>query len=1821
MEGLLQTGMHANDSMPMCLVGLPISDAHREGLIKALMRPETLDWAPFRSLLVLLEEDERYEQALAVLRKSPLQTEFTITREAAYLFKLDREKEAREALLHFGAESLSTAGAFLSLAEVDLRSGRTEAARKLMLFFILNDQTPVVGRLLLCRRYARLFGAPPAEASRELEAIILRYAGESEQAERIVEAAGFSPRADDLALLLVVFRNSEALGRKREELLGAEGLPLRERRVLLENVADPAERLSLWEGMAEGQAACADLVVSPRRGYLPKQALEAHLPKITELVETNPDDAALAAVLGYFENECGDGKATERLKGVAGKFKASPASENVTDDPALFAIRQLADKLEGEEMWGLFAQGESYGKLPPADRFRYLIAGQLDTGVIELLNTEDFSKGDLDDVSLKIASYLRGRAGQHVFPDEVMGTLRRLAPEIALGGPEKSAQDAVHTMDWLAEIFRTRGGDEGNAKEVYARFLELAAERGKEFLGEANAGYGRKFAEGVEAAARSTVPGNGKFAILLPFSGREREIPDVFLSSGSSWALGFKSLDPKYETALLPLKHSSWSSCLSASFRGKSPDPAVLAKVRRIFAEGSERTLVYDFTVAFGILECPDGEVKKQAFERISKMEAAPDGDPFFAAALYLARVASGMPVEEAAKVLEGADKTLWIRTPRVMAILFNGADRSGVPRVGVSPPGGVGDREKWMAPLVAALGPDRPQAAGSGGRPQTPRPEAAVEEPPKRMEMDLDDRFQFYREAGKNKDAEVVALARKTLVEYAESGSRVCSPGVGMAKDVLYENEVYEEFLTSLEKRLRDNGLGELELARRMFEVERSHGVWIRKVNPLWPRRLLELDPDDLQAAKEVFQGAVEDTDRTLILKCLRTFSTEASPLMAGVLGSGRLPHWNGQSVSALGLFAGDDFKALIDSVLSLPKPPFDRNSEAQMVKVSLMPFFGRVAQEQPVHLAEVLEWAELKDISYLPQLVDLADQLPPKDRVEVGTRLLADVLFMSPPIAGKEGPQRFEARAQNRFAGCGELYLLTMQGRKWVMPLAEISGKYPESQWTAGRRFLISVAAEPTVAAWERLLAEFLQGGKPEDRDPARRYARNILKHVDGAEGLRGYLARQDPIAKALLQKAGERTLSKYTQAIRSAAEVPDSKQVSELYTASAAAYAAGKESGREEFDRLIFESMLCHAGEREWSKYFNLVSAKDSFKTGWAVTGNWSVWERAPAERLAEFARVALARLVPQQELASRVEMLFMALLKGGFRDRELLGKFRHWLELRPYGGETAGVHLQYLDFLMGSPQAVDPYFSIAAGENGEPVVSWVLTCLALNGSRNPLIGRFGFLSGKFDLEILAGGFSDRLELFATVEAAAYSGKMELPVGTRFVSMIARERGGKVIRTTRSISMEAKDEGFLPLALAPVILGKPDQAVAVKAEGESDPFFASGSLEISMDPGQSVELLELPWLGRKVAEVEGWIGAVDGNVNLKMLSLGGDGSVLREDHVAGLQGGDVLFPCWARLRTRQYSSPPAETERIVLVAQASGDAKGQCVLHVSGMSMKKPEDEPRYDGFGEIGTVKGFSAGVSAISADGKSIALFSGRNVGVFDLVGKVFSGWIPLQESKGAISGAGERLLLANKTLIFSSGDGAIHMISLDEKVDRVIAYGKSLFQSDSLALSPDGRFLAWPGVMAGVNLVDLQRNAEDGERVVETPQIYGLAFSEDSGTLKMRGQQSLRLAMSDWRNGTPRPLPEKEAPMASPSSRGVTEGTGAFSAVSKVTFQTDARRITKKGVFQEDGRTVAVELGAFHIGAENRIYYVSPGGRISQVDVEKIKGYVPPPDD
>ncbi len=1780
-------------------VGMPMSEAHRREFINGLRAASGPSArTAFRCALDLLEADGRYEEALALLQDSrPSEDKVRLT---GLLWKLGKKAEA--AMMADQSPTSYLPEDWLAIVAIDLIKDRHETAMKLLEFleerprFSANVRHALaIQHLEIARRLGKSTQLVDQSESKVLQAVWNSALGRREKAMELVTNLASGLEVRDVQLLLLAVGNEPPLLARTKVLLGLRETSAEERRGLLSRFPLQPLGAKLWCEMVGGHGESADLMetLTPNSS---KESAAAVREKCLELLKKGPADPHLQLLAARLSSQEAD-EGRLLFTAASRSMIKRPEAGTPHSDPALKAIEILAKKLGPAELQKLLLEAPGFHQLQAGDQLRYLMAADLDLQVVEVLNKGKFDPTTQGKLDWDLEAYFKRRAAGHLIPEEVVMTLWKRLAELLLEDPAMPDSLLEARVGTWVGLLGTMKVQKAAQAELLNRLVAAAGRPGAErqqLVLMAMPSFvwsipGIDFKRPTAIKTPGFLPLRPLLDCVSIFCPPDyRKIGQEFDASQPPEMLRQFPDAAGIDYSYLVLRNSRWRINLR---HVKTPgwlNAVLMARLRKLHDASPSQTLFYDLLIANGELECPDPGLIEAATRRIQGSVPDFQGDPAVQVYLYLKRLRKGDPPEAASAALEGVENST---TMARQALISDLGLKSRFYKLKPDALDLVLRKLGYVAPVESVHAPEPPSPY---------------------------DRLQFFREAGRENSPECIELARKTLFDFADSKQAMTGSAENISVSVLVETAQFGAFLEDLKTRKTATGASELEVQRALYRahtyrIVHSHG----EIEP-YARRILELDPNDFGATLTVVVSALREKDHKLALRCLELICRQSRQEFLFALDGTEHGDQSHTHANVLSIFTGTHAGELVDALLAIPYPPVDSiYVDRDRVAAALFHFYRHVADHAPDRLRAVIQWSNGFEIANRPTLFALADYLD-KVRHSPDVISILAAAFFSQPSSDPDELYRFKLRNPQILPASDALSLARLNQNAWLKPLIEASANYPSSPWTDGIRLLLELGANPTIEAWERLGPPFVASLPVADRVQIGRRIAELLVGVTGSEALRNHLIKQD--AQPADQRA---TLDGCFHAIEAAAIAGEATEIPKLWNSALPFLSQSADGPRNYYLCRIAMALAPVADEAVWKECIEWCAKTKGFPDSWILTYGGSELEKISDARVADLCKVIMTGSVashgPFEEPCLR---LFDRLASSSFPDPETMELFRAWIQLgmNTEDNSTASeARLQFLDLIKGSLEACSPQIMATPGSHSKWSIDWTLAAFKNKQASFPFAGKSGFFDGKFDLEILGGPTPERLSHLASVESAAGCGHVELPLpdGTKYLALLAKERGGASVRWSRPVEIEFNMAGKID-----PILDK-DYGSFTRAQS-SGPFMREDSVEVELNAGVGIDLAEIPWTGGPPPKVSGWLLKLSLRGDLMLSFRTRDGVEIGKQNIANHDGGLGKMPFWQQFKSQENAQIPAETDKIVLAFRPfSKDAKSK--FRISGLryALLSPALYPQ--GFSSIARIPASPDRV-VMDTQANRFAFWSDRlGFGVFDLSSNQFLGWIPLHPRVPQEPELMPWFALAGDRLLCIGSDGAVTLFSISSRVGKSLGKVRMLetrWNDDvPFVLSPNGEFLASHGTMAGTQIWKITEEKLLARPLVETPQVEHIRFTEDSSTLEVFADSNLySMDLGKW--------DQSEAKVSKASFSQTAEKlamSGKYLAretlvdpFHELTFQVSSDADMTVRMFAKT-RTIILPEGVVAMDREKRPFFVSVTGVVYRIDPSKLPGLESPP--
>ena len=1778
------------------IVGVPMSDAHRVELVAALRERADLPGAATarRWLVDLLEESGRDGEALEVLRKAPG------TRAAGLLWKRGIPLEDPKSIQSSRSRG-GDADAILWSARIDLATGNKERALRMLGYLETCDRIPAADRmkvaafhLEIARREGKTADLLAEDRPDVLRAGWLAQLNRGNDAKALAAKAG-KLSSDGVAMWIAAIGATPELESRVRELLKDRKMGAGERCKLLELApSDGRKRLGWWLDMGAGHGEVLELGCSIP-GYRTNTDPSLEMRKIDALLVRNPGDARIRLFGAMLAPEGSRERRAMLLETARAFKKLSPDGMGNSEgyhDPAARALVLLVPLTTSRERDDLLEKSAVFRKLPPNDRLRYRMASELDRRVLESIGECDFKSPYPANPGNRVAWYFTAAAGRAEVPADAAEVVLGVMTDAVLAPGEGTILERARSWSRCLEALEV--SRETMVKAVTG-MLEHARRAGGDAEAQVTRGLGQEVrqAMGMPPAVPTPMPTPKDWAALLVAFAPERDpLPNQVHLGCSMFRQGFyRSKRPLSSQAVMALDSScGWQNlCGLLGVAENEPGPLArkAAEVRKLFPEDSARARIYDVAVATGEFGCPSEELKATAKRRAAAImgEREPD-DPLVAFYLYAHRLVSkdgeGLPEPVG---LETADFPSFIR--RALEKAAQMAFSNGPSAKAEMARGYIGSR--WAA-----------EAA------QQP----VVKEPGER------ERFEELFRTGKLGSDESVALAWNLALEFSRtsSGSARFDP---IAAGALEKAGKRSGLFAEVRARMVKEGKREVEI-RRM--IHRLHGVG--RSGAAAAGILLELDGTDVFALEDVLDQAVAEGDQAAALKCLAGLAHTSYGAFSRIV---KLDPDSSASikpsplVALKGVRAGELADALLAEPLAMPRPG-ESTLGYHGSSGDWMPLYRHFLVHAPDRLAAVIRWSGMLSPERAAELLRIASQMQAAGRGKDAVALLAEAFFKAPdPI---EDDLRFPPRIIERLLLTKGLSIWSLAQSGLLKPLAEEAERADSVPALAGMRAVVLLGADPREETWQRVVRPYLDSLY----EPGKRGVMNRMhEFLMGAPQAEAFVARLEPEARPEVAP----TLQNIPQKLEIAT---DQAGVAALWRNAGVLLDQTKSPyEKRRFLAIVAKRLASAADDTVWSDFMDRVKRSGGFERSDLQSLSDIRLYEVPCERRAGLVRWFAGLDHGEKMLNTRLCGWFGSLLAEQPADLGTLKDIASridWTKVDGGPGRTPALLVAY-DLVRKLPDAAHPVVSARIGPDGMCQVRWTLAGSPAHGKVKPSAE---YLGGLFDLEILAGGFRDRMERVGMVERAASNGEcsVRVPDGAHYVSLVARTRDGGPERLSPISRIDDMRAGVV-LALAP---GKGAGTTSGNAAaGVTGPFGEKDILTVKVPPSGKIDLYCWKNPGKTLPVVSGWLRRTDGYGRLALEGRH-HGTADKTSSGAELYGDSAGVREWSRVSSRSGQEKPVAADEVVLTVSNVANTPAEVSL-VGFMELRQPEKPPAEKlplppGAVRVGTIPGGFTGLAWDAAD-ETWLVSNYRAFGVFDPASGAFSGWKPATELAGDWTSFGDFWSgKAGKRVISMKSDGICLLYHLDGgkavNLGAVEGYnpGKMLHPSvlASPCLSHDGSLIATPGRLAGLRLTRIGEHALGETRLLETGRILGILFAKHGKSVDAWDtRHRYTLPLDSWLTAEMKaaPLPADGTGSTVPSltlfRRAGTSGPPFylnFAAASSREYYWKMKAGTRELWYPYGGRVAIDSKGVPYFSANDEVY---------RVDVSRIEGYQPPPAD
>jgi hypothetical protein len=414
--------------------------------------------------------------------------------------------------------------------------------------------------------------------------------------------------------------------------------------------------------------------------------------------------------------------------------------------------------------------------------------------------------------------------------------------------------------------------------------------------------------------------------------------------------------------------------------------------------------------------------------------------------------------------------------------------------------------------------------------------------------------------------------------------------------------------------------------------------------------------------------------------------------------------------------------------------------------------------------------------------------------------------------------------------------------------------------------------------------------------------------------------------------------------------------------------------------------------------------------------------------------------------------------------------------------------------------------------------------------------------------------------------------------------------------------------------------VVLDRSSKPVEFKVIPSGGPFSTADATGIIVPAGTQVELAILPWEEGSAPVVSFWsLGTTAyGRFILSYRNeAGGEaGAQVLESVGVNTEG----MPIWAFHQTPGSSEPPAETVAIALVHDP-GSSKQPLSFSISELSCLKSEPSVRPDGFVRLGRIPATIQLIATDKGSNRFAVASAAHGVGVFDPDNGSFSGWIPLASEDRYREENSTWMAMSGNRILHISQTGGIRLIDTKDKSVKKLAAAQTIpvggERANLMTLSPDGRFLAWTGIMAGIHLMEIQDDGTLNTRSIESPQISNLRFDATRELLQASdGSTVFTLSLKEWEKAEMlgKPIDETnrwDRTESLTTSRGSSE---TFVPGNRITLRTDP---DSRALFaiNRHTRTLSLPFGQTFLTHDGKPVFINAFGTIFRIELEEVCGF------
>ncbi|WP_200266673.1 tetratricopeptide repeat protein [Luteolibacter pohnpeiensis] len=1809
-----------DDVLMSGFVGLPMSSEHRKEFIAALrasMAKEQPNPNIQLCLTNLLEEDHDYPAALDAQRGGPITD---IAREASLLWKLGETEEAKRTIHDGDTLSLSNVQLWLSVVRNDVIANHQDEAMELLSF--LEQQDPLAGRvrtklaiqhLEIARRTGNVDKLLQETESPVLRALWHDALGQTSEYNKAIEEAGKKPSVGDLETLYQIHANNEPiLNRYLAEALNRGDLTTGERRRLLQLCGRYSQPLIAWLNMPTGQIETADLFTS-RPGIPMGHVTPEIKQRLLDIFTTDPGNSDLNLIMASSQIT----KRNESVKYL--EVAATDLHEELSDqelyqgDNAYKALRRLSNLIKPETCYQILKTNPKFEKLSPERQIYYLIAADLEDQIDKTIPLCHFQNLPPSISGFRLLDYFNYRSRQHGLSEESLAILLDRLPDLLMGDRSVSPLD-LHINAYSTFTFLINSGvPNPDVETAISKVIVTAGEHSESFrqsiinaIPKSAAGLEKYRALQTKPIPRNLeeVEANSELSFIYLFLP-----PDVsILGQGFDTSSSYRAIDghhrvpPPQNTIFSIISiHSPWVNSVSY-FNPESNqlDTELQARLRIFFADFPERTLVYDLLVQTGEYLCPDEKVVAIAKDRIENFNKTSPIDPTAGMFLFAEAIARGHSPEESAHYLENCDQYLCPAKARAFTAYHNYLVPNNL-RPARRP---VRDTKKILETIKRQFNS------------ADPKPEDLPTGMSDSHSLDIIDQLKICVESDESNSERAIDLAKQILARYSQfwnsnrsihssHGTTDSSPE-NTSYQILINNHLYDGFEKDLVKQLEEARKSDITILRVRCLLHSFHVTHSTQAIYPYAKQLFKLDPSERWVAADVLAAATEENNPELALRAMESlYKVSPSYLMKTIHQIMTQPSSRSPRLNPFELFTRENNHQLVELLLN--SPILDEESTSPIPTISdqsdFLPLYRHLAKIEPESLKPILNRYRAITPANGRMLAEIASELVDQNHQATAVDILADAYFTV-----RTTPSNHASQTQPTDLNIDDLDIEALIKLNLAIPLADAESRYPETSATARVRLIIKLAAYPNPETLDQSIIPFLKSLNQEQQISFKNKLLLLLKFLaNDGEKLRFRFIHSTGQLSDLFSSF-EDCLSKFTLATKlgdGSFIDTDWSQIKQLITTE------DSQSKRFMLNEIAWP-MARYSRDVSWIEFCGLTSQAEAPREMWATNfPDHNSLKTIPKNRLELIASSFLKDLAPGPKYSQHVLALFDRLLSSNSSDISLYEKFRPWLAY-PLDPKihNSNWRQQVLDLITRNPAGAQPQISaIFTGETWK--ISWSLSSIQSQNDYTIPSCDFSFLDGLYDLEFVTGNRVDRMKTFHSVLAAKATGQidLDLPEDSQFIALLAKERSGKNIRLSVPIQIRER-----------IVMDAPEVSPPFKSSDIHGPFEQSRVMEISENTGsQTIDLLTFPC--NPIAPspcVRGWLLSNSG-VQLALSFRDSTGHEIDRSTLSKDPSPEIPFPTWQSFSslhsefTTHRSVAPQSTSTIVLTCSKPHDGSAIYIADLwiehSSLTGGMPP------GVEKIGQLKGFRQMVLVDPSSHQFVAL-TNQGLTLFDLSTKVTKDF-KIDGSCGELH-AIVWIRFADSRVIYYTRENRFYLLDLrDQEIHLLYSMEPTAFiyteTLDKIALSPDGKYLAWPGKNAGIHLIQLDQPGDYPHRLFETTKANSLHFAEHGKILRAICRNGFfSVNLDGWQSNPPSITNQPPTtPEFRSDNRPATNITPIPSSI--LTLRTGSVKTLAETRVQN--RCVLLPSGVAAIDSEGKPFFVDFFGRIFRFELENLADY------